>query len=191
MTTPKSSDNGSISTAVPAKTTDRRFAWKTPDDLPADQRQAYDGILARRGKVPEPYRALLASPDLAGQFEQLAANMWKSGLAAEIIESIYLSVASWQQCAYQWQAHFPKALEAGVTEEQVRQILARQALVPDSPLAAAIAFTEELQRDRHVSNATYERVTQHFGDKGRANLLLAVSVATSIALLLNVQHVDG
>ena len=187
MTQATSSERDPLATAIPSKSANRRYGWTTPDHLPADQRVAYDGIVERRGKLPEPFRALLDSPAMAGDFERLAASMWKSGLPAAVLESIYLVVAVKQECAYQWEAHFHRALEAGVSREQAQQILARQPLSPDGPLSAAIAFAEELQRDHQVSKATYDRVVLHFGNKGRADLLTAVSIATTISLLLNVQ----
>jgi len=190
MTQATSSDRDALAAAIPSKSPNWRFAWSSPDQLPSDQRLAYEGIRERRGKVPQPYRALLASPAVAGDFERLAASMWQSGLPAGVLEAIYLAVAARQQCAYQWEAHFPKALEAGVSREQVQQILAHQPLTPDGPVSAAIAFAEELQRNHRVCDSTFERAGQHFGDKGRADLIHAVTVATTISLLLNVQVAD-
>jgi 4-carboxymuconolactone decarboxylase len=187
MTSSTPPEDYDLPTAIAAKRGGRRFSWTTPDHLAADQREVYEGILSRRGKFPEPYRAILDSPGMAGDYEQLAANMWKCGLPTAIVEAIYLAVAAKQQCAYQWETHFPKALAEGVTPAQVHQILQRQPLTPDGHLSAAIAFAEELQRDHKVSNDTYDRVCRHFGQQGRADLVIAVSIATTISLFLNVQ----
>jgi alkylhydroperoxidase family enzyme len=165
-----------------------RFPIDPPAALPASRRAAYDRIVAERGKLPLPYRAVLASPDVAEQVERLSQRLWKGELPPLVLEAVFLSVARVQQCRYQWDNHVPKALEAGLTQESLD--LMRDGRIPaqSDMLAAALRFVDEMQAMKLVQDRTFADVLSHFGDKGMAELLAFLGLATSISFLLNAQQ---
>ncbi|APW39529.1 hypothetical protein RD110_21840 [Rhodoferax koreense] len=155
------------------------------------QRDAYERIVSGRGKLPRPYATLLASPDVAEMVEKLSTKLWHGALPRQVLEAVFLSVASEQQCRYQWDNHAAKALETGISQECLDGI--RKGLVPDQPpaLSAALAFASEMQRTKRVQDSTFASVVSHFGEQGTAELCAFLALATTISFLLNVQRTDG
>src|SRR5215471_12208151 len=96
-----------------------RIAPITPGTRPelAEQEQR---ILAERGRISPLYQVLLNSPPIAHGWEQmLSAVRNRSSLPADVRELVILRVAVLNRADYEFDAHVPHALAAGVTFEAI------------------------------------------------------------------------
>jgi len=98
----------------------------SPGDMPADARDLYDRLAAKRGNIDGMYRVLLNHPVLAGHVSDLGTYLrfGSSVLPADVRELAILWSARHVQAAYEWVKHVPMARQAGLPEaciESIRQ----------------------------------------------------------------------
>lgn len=152
-----------------------------------DQRRVYQAIASGpRGAVPGPLRVWLRSPDLADRAQALGAFCrFGTSLPARLAElAILVTAASWR-APFEWHAHAPLAIEAGLDPAVVEAI--RTGATP--PLereddAAVYAFARELTGTRRVSDATYERAAAAMGLKGLVELVGILGYYTLISMTI-------
>src|SRR5262245_25437679 len=81
-------------------------------------------ILAERGRISPLYQVLLNSPPIAHGWEQmLSAVRNRNSLPADVRELVILRVAILNRAGYEFDAHVPHALEAGVTHDAIAAVL--------------------------------------------------------------------
>jgi 4-carboxymuconolactone decarboxylase len=89
-------------------------------------------------------------------------------------------------CALPWYAHEPGARKAGVSEPAIEALRAG----PDPPFAqdderVVFAFTDELVRTKHVSDATYTQALALLGEELLIELVTAIGFYHLISVVLN------
>jgi 4-carboxymuconolactone decarboxylase len=83
--------------------------------------------------------------------------------------------------------HYPIALKAGIRKEVADDIAAgRRPATMSSDEETVFAFTNELLRNKQVSDATFERARSRFGSKGVVDMTGIVGYYTFLAMQLNV-----
>jgi 4-carboxymuconolactone decarboxylase len=156
--------------------------------LAPTQREAFDAIAARRGRVPAPYAPLLASPAVADQFERFSTLLWEGRLTQDVRELVFLVTAQAWRCGHQWTTHEDKALQAGVPAAAIAAVRAGRALAPQEACArlrAAARLAGELQAQRTVPDAVFAEAAVQFDAAELAELLAFCTLAASVAMLLN------
>jgi 4-carboxymuconolactone decarboxylase len=158
-----------------------------PQDLDPEQRRVHDAIAAGpRGSVPEPLRVWLHSPPLADRAQALGAVCrFSTTLPPRLSELAILVTAAWWRASFEWAAHAPAAIEAGLASGAVEAIRAGRA--PDLPRedeAAVHAFVTELLQARRVSDATYERAAAVLGARALVELVGVVGYYNLIAMTI-------
>src|SRR5919198_988265 len=143
-----------------------------------------------RGGVKGPFIALLRSPELMERLQKVGEYLrFRSSLEPRVSEFIMLVVArEWTQ-QFEWSVHVPLALKAGLKPETVQSLAeARRpaAMAKDEELA--YDFSEELLRTKGVSDATYRRALDHFGERGLVDLLGLIGYFATVSMVLNVAH---
>lgn len=101
-----------------------------------------------------------------------------SGLTTAYIDLLKIRASQVNGCAYCIQSHTKEAREHGETEKRIYALDAWE----ESPYftdeeRALLALTEEvtLIRDKRVYDETYDRAIAVFGEKGTANLIMAIN----------------
>jgi 4-carboxymuconolactone decarboxylase len=162
---------------------------RIPDDeLTAEQRQAIADFKAARGAdISGPFIAMLPSPEVMTRARAMGDYLrYHSALPPRLSEFVILLTASeWMQ-EYEWGVHLPVALKAGIAKGTADAIAARQrppAMSDDE--AALYDFCTELQRSRRVTDATYARARERFGDRGVVDIVGIVGYYTLLAMQLN------
>jgi alkylhydroperoxidase family enzyme len=163
-----------------------RFPDRPRDTLDGGEREAFDRIAARRGKVPAPFVPLLKSPEVADLFEQFSARLWTS-LPADLLEAVFLMVARRCRCAYQWHTHVPKGLAAGLSADDIARLSRGEALA-DGLRGDVTRFVLALHTEAVVPQATYEAVVRQLSERGTVELVAFCGAAHTVALLLNVRQ---
>ena len=160
-----------------------------PDaELTAEQREAIAAFKQARGaSVTGPFHPLLRSPELMTRTRAMGDYLrYKSALPPRLSEFVILMTArEWTQ-QYEWNAHYPIALKAGLRREIADAIAAGQrprAMQDDE--SALYDLCEELHRNKMVSDATYARAIALFGEKGVVDAIGISGYYSMLAMVLN------
>ena len=158
-----------------------------PATLALERRDAYDAIVLQRGGLPLPYRALLASPQVAVAVEQLSRLLWSHTLPRDVLEAVFLVIAKHYRCDHQWSQHTPQARAAGLSEECISAIAG--GLSPSGPQRVRLAcqVSKRLLSGRRVGDILWPQAIEALGEEGLANLCAFLGLASLVAMTINVQ----
>jgi len=156
--------------------------------LTAEQRRVYAVIASGpRGGVRGPLRVWLHSPELADKAQALGAFCrYATSLPARLSELAIIATGAHWRAGYEWTAHAPAAIEAGVdpaTVECIRLGAAPQLEKADE--AAVYAFARELLQTRKVSEATFARTVELLGHAAVVELVGIIGYYCLVCLTLN------
>jgi 4-carboxymuconolactone decarboxylase len=162
------------------------------EGLTPDQQQAFDEIAASRGHVVGPFRALLHRPELARQVSRLGAYVrFQSGLDGALQELSILTVARHHAAQFEWTAHVPLALRAGVREEAMAAIRDRRAPAGLTEGEATVwRFVHELLADKRVDDETYRATLGLLGRDGVFEITATVGYYSLLAAVMNAFEVE-
>jgi len=149
-------------------------------------------ILAERGRISPLYQVLLNSPAVAHGWEQmLSAVRNRSSVPAHLRELAILRVAVLNGAHYEFEAHAPIALAAGLsaqTLEAVRQQpLSTDQLSPQEQLV--LELTDAMTREIVVPDALYARIQAEFGSRTQLDLVATVAAYNMVSRLLVALHI--
>ena len=142
--------------------------------LSPEQRRVHDTIVAGpRGKVEGPLKVWLQSPKLAERAQELGTHCrFNSGLPPRLSELAILLTGAYWKAGFEWWAHAPMALKAGLAPQAVEAIrVGRKPVFGRADEAAVYAFASELLRNRRVSDATYRLAVTELGQTGVVDLV--------------------
>jgi 4-carboxymuconolactone decarboxylase len=156
-----------------------------PAKLTPAQQKVYDAITSGpRGAVRGPLAVWLTSPDLADKAQNLGAFCrYGTSLPPRLSELAILVTGAHWQAGYEWFAHAPIAVAAGVSPAAVEAIRKNEVpvdLKPDEQLV--YAFSTELWRNRRVSDATYHAAKAKFGEQAVVELVGVLGYYTLISM---------
>ncbi len=139
------------------------------DQLTSAQRAAVDAFKSARGaEVSGPFHPLLRSPELMTRTRAMGDYLrYKSALPPRLSEFVILITArEWTQ-QYEWNAHYPIAIKAGVKTDVANAIAeGRRPESMSDEEAILFDFCQELHRTKSISDATYARALKAFGEQG-------------------------
>jgi 4-carboxymuconolactone decarboxylase len=155
----------------------------------AEQKAAAAEFASGRGyAISGPFAVMLRSPEVMLRAKAMGDYLrFRNVLPKRISEMVILVTArEWTQ-QYEWSYHYPFALEAGLPKETADAIAdARRPDKMQADEAAAYDFAIELHRYRRVSDATYARALEHFGEKGVIDLVGINGYYSFLAMMMNV-----
>lgn len=157
------------------------------EQLTDEQAQALAEFVAARGQPTGPWNVLLRSPELMKRTRGLSDYLrFESPLPGYLREFVILMTArQWGQ-NYEWNAHYPLAIDEGFSAEMAQAIA--EGRRPDGMLEdeeILYNFVLELQRNHGVSDATYERAVERLGEQGVVETVSLVGYYTMISMILN------
>ena len=111
---------------------------------------------------------------------------YKSALGHALTElAILITAAEWMQ-DYEWQAHYPIALKAGIRQETADAIADHRrpgAMSTDEEIV--YDYTSELLKNKQISDVTFERAKSRFGSQGIVDMTGIVGYYTFLSMQLN------
>jgi 4-carboxymuconolactone decarboxylase len=116
-------------------------------------------------------------------------NAWLDKRINEM--AIIMTAQAWGS-QYEWYAHAPLALKAGLDPQVVAAIGAGRK--PDNMKddeAIVWEFTTQLRRDHSVDDAIYARALEKFGEQGIVDLIAVNGYYDVVSMTLNVAHVKS
>jgi 4-carboxymuconolactone decarboxylase len=157
------------------------------EHLTPSQQKVFDAIASGpRGAVRGPLAVWLTSPDLADKAQNLGAFCrYGTSLPPRLSELAILVTGAYWQAGYEWFAHAPIGIAAGLSPaavEAIRKGEAPSGLADDEQLVYGFAY--EMWRDRRVSDATYQATKAKLGEKAVVELVGVLGYYTLISMTI-------
>jgi len=178
--------------ALAASAQQDRFRQLKLEDTTADQRALAERMLKEtRVGLGGPWNIMLRSPEMSeGLLSLYNYFRWKTALPHPLVELAILTTAREWSVQFEWFAHYPIALKAGVSPAilaDLRLGKRPENMKPDE--AVTHDFTVELCRKHVVSDATFQKAKTLLGEKNVVDLTALVGTYISVGALLNVAEV--
>jgi len=162
------------------------------DKMSPAQRSVAAAIMSGpRKSIGGPFNAWLRSPELADRLQKVGEYVrFNSSLDKRINEMAILMTAQAWGSQYEWYAHAPLAIKAGLDPAIIAAIGAGRK--PDNMKddeAIVWEFTTQLRRDRGVDDAIYAKALEKFGERGVVDLIGVNGYYDVVSMTLNVAQV--
>ena len=153
----------------------------------AQRREAEAVIRGPRGALIAPFVPLLRSPELMGHAQRMGEYLrYRSAIGLRLSElAILITAHAWSQ-PVEWAIHAPIALREGIAASTIDAISQGQrpsALAADE--AVVYDLCTELHRDHSVSDATWQRAIERFGEHGTVDLIGLNGYYALLAMVMN------
>lgn len=179
-------------TAGGAAGAEERFPTLKPEAMTPAQKQVADAIASGpRKSLSGPFNAWLRDPELADRLQKVGEHLrFNSKVPKRLNEFAILITARTWNAEFEWYAHYPLALQAGLKPEVAAELAAGRrpsAMSPDE--ATVYDFLTELRADKRVSDATYGRTKALLGEAGLIDLIALSGYYDLVSMTLNVAQV--
>jgi 4-carboxymuconolactone decarboxylase len=173
--------------------TGERFAEIPLEKMTPAQRTVADAIMSgpRKG-MSGPFNAWLRSPELADRLQKVGEYVrFNSSLDKRLNEMAIIMTAQYWGSQYEWFAHAPLAIKAGLDPDTVAALGAGKK--PDKMKddeAIIWEFATQLRRDHNVDDAIYAKAVDKFGENGVMDLVAVSGYYDVVSMTLNVARVS-
>jgi 4-carboxymuconolactone decarboxylase len=160
------------------------------DKMTEAQKKALEKVIASRGAggAEGPFVPMLRSPELMNRLQTLGEYVrFHNSIGTKLTEFVILLTArQWTQ-QYEYDAHQPLALKAGLNQEIISAITeGRRPTGMAADEEIVYDFCSELRQNQGVSDATYARAVGKFGEQGVIDMTGLVGYYTTLAMIMNV-----
>ena len=181
-----------------------RFPVLQPDQMNAEQKKLLEALLAgpRGGGNTSseatqkmlrggPFNAWMRSPDLGNRLQNVGEYIrYRTSLPLRLNEFAILITAREWTSQYEWYAHYPLAMKAGLDAKVADELaLGKRPSAMNYDEAAVYEFCIQLHRTRNVDDATFNRAVALFGEQGVVDLIGVSGYYTAVSMTLNVAQV--
>jgi 4-carboxymuconolactone decarboxylase len=156
------------------------------------QKQVHDEIVSgKRGRFGGPFQVLIRAPEACRHLSRLGEYLrWGSSLPPQVSELAICLTARHIRANYEWHAHAPLAIEAGVPAAAIEAI--RTGGTPQfqaKDQALAYRLVTELIDSKRLSDQSFTEAVATFGEQGVVELGTIIGYYTAIGNALNVFQV--
>jgi 4-carboxymuconolactone decarboxylase len=173
--------------------TGERFPEIPLDKMTPAQRTIADAIMSgpRKG-MSGPFNAWLRTPELADRLQKVGEYVrFNTSLDKRLNEMAIIMTAQHWGSQYEWFAHAPLAIKAGLDPDIVAALAAgRKPEKMRDDEAIVWEFVTQLRRDHAVDDATYAKAVDKFGENGVVDLVAAIGYYDIVSMTLNVARVS-
>jgi len=181
-----------LASALAASAQQDRFRLLKLEDTSGDQHALAERMLKEtRVGLGGPWNVMLRSPEMSqGLLSLYNYFRWKTALPRPLMELAILTTAREWSVQFEWFAHYPIALQAGLSPAILADLRVGRRPGNMKPAEAVTHdFTVELCRKHVVSDATFQKARTLLGEKNVVDLTSLVGTYISIGALLNVAEV--
>lgn len=181
----------------------RRFALTPLTDMTPEQRAVADAIMkgpraavgspaaaAGATSLSSPFNVWNRRPELADRLQKVGEYIrFRSSLPPRLNEFAILITARHWDAQYEWFAHHRLAMAGGLNPAVAEDLLNGRVpanMKPDEQVV--YEFTNELHERHNVSDATYKRAVDAFGEQGVADLIAVNGYYVLVAMTVNVDR---
>lgn len=170
----------------------QRLAAPDPASYSDRQREIHEAIASGpRGGVRGPLSIWLHRPELAARAQELGRYCrYDSSLEPRLSELAILTMARHWGAEYEWAAHVPEALKAGLAPEVIEAI--RTGMTPpyaDRAEGVVHRVSRAVLQTRQVSDPLYAEAVEVLGAERLVDLIGILGYYTLISMTLNVFRV--
>jgi 4-carboxymuconolactone decarboxylase len=169
-----------------------RFPVLTPEQMTAEQKALAQAITSGpRGGMRGPFNAWLRSPAMGDRMQKLGEQVrYHTSLDHRLNEFAILITARAWDAKFEWYAHYPLALQAGLKPGVAADLAqGRRPRGMSADETAVYDFCTELRRDKRVSDTTFAAVQKALGDQGVIDLIAVNGYYDMVSMTLNVAQV--
>ena len=160
-----------------------------PEDHWSDaQKRAASEFKQMRGQeVFGPFAVMLRSPEVMLRAAAMGDFMrYRTSLPRALNEFIILMTARHWSQQFEWYVHQPMALKAGLADQIVSDVSkGRRPEGMSSDEAIVYEFTTELLRLQSVSDATYAKTVERFGEPGVIDMIGVTGYYSFLSMMMN------
>ena len=163
------------------------------DAMSVEQRRIHDLIASGpRGGVRGPLAVWLNRPEMAESAQALGQFCrYDSTLPARLSELAILTLARLWKSEYEWWAHKPHALVAGLCQDVIDAIRDGQPIPFQKKDEALVhEFLQVLHETRRVPEELYRSLESEIGQNGLVDLVALAGYYTLVSMTLNVFEVE-
>ena len=153
-----------------------------------EQKQAYEEAAAgRRGHAPAPMIAWLKSPELARRAQKLGEFVrYETTLPPRLSELAILLTARHWTSHFEWQAHKPEGLKAGIEPDIIDAIAARRRpSLKTEEERAVYRLTTSLLETHQIPEDLYRAGVQALGERRVVELVGLLGYYALVSMTLN------
>ncbi|MCC2594749.1 carboxymuconolactone decarboxylase family protein [Pusillimonas sp. MFBS29] len=170
----------------------QRLLPPDPQLMSDAQRAVYDAIASGpRGRVRGPLAVWLHRPELAAHAQALGQYCrYGSSLEQRLSELAILTMGALWKAEFEWWAHYPIALKAGLSADVADAIGAgREPEFEHEDEALVYAFVRTIVDERSIPDALYQRVLEVLGQDRLVDLVGLAGYYTLISMTLKVFNI--
>jgi 4-carboxymuconolactone decarboxylase len=171
----------------------QRLPTIPPDQYTAEQKKAADEFqAARKAPMSGPFQPMMHSPQVMNAARAMGDYLrYHSAIGNTLSELVILITArEWSQ-DYEWSVHYPIALKAGIGKDIADAIAdGRRPTGMSADEEIVYDFTTELQKNKRVSDPTFQRAERRFGKKGVVDMTGISGYYAFLAMQLNVARYE-
>lgn len=162
-----------------------------PEDMNDEQRQAYDEVVAKGGRVGGPNGVYIRVPELFKLNQDLGNYLRNNSVSARHRQlAAIVTVRRWNG-AYAWGAQSRDALKAGLSRDIVDAVNERRRPELDDPVDEVVYDTAvELADTGALSDVSFDRAVTTLGFNELLDLVASVGFFTAVALAVNAFEVE-
>jgi 4-carboxymuconolactone decarboxylase len=156
------------------------------DAVDVDDHELFDAIQGSRGSVRGPFAVLLHRPGIAAGAQQVGGSLrYESLLPDALREGLTLVLARASNCDFEWSAHWPLALAAGLDEQTLTDIEAGRFSGLGGDLGLAAAMATSLIASNQIPDELFARARERWSDQELVELVALMGYYTCLAMVLN------
>jgi 4-carboxymuconolactone decarboxylase len=168
-----------------------RFSPIPPEKMTPEQKAIADSIMTTRGSMNGPFYAWLRDPALADRLEKTGEQIrFHSSLPHALNEFAILITARKWTAQFEWYAHYPLAMKAGLEPSVAADLAAgvRPRGMSDEE-ALVYDFSTALHQTGTVDDDLYARAVAKFGEQGVIDLVAVNGYYDLVSMTLGVARV--
>jgi len=153
----------------------------------AQQKAAIEFAAMRGQEVFGPFAVMLRSPEVMLSAAAMGDYMrYRTSLPPALNELIILITARHWSQQFEWFVHQPMALKAGLAPQIVSAVSkGRRPEAMSSDETVVYEFTTELLRLSNVSDTTYAKAVERFGENGVIDMIGVAGYYSFLSMMMN------
>jgi 4-carboxymuconolactone decarboxylase len=171
-----------------------RLAIIAPERMTPEQKKVYEESVAAgtpTGATGGPYTAYIRSPEYMRLHRAVGNYLRNSSLPGRLRQMLVLRTIKHWGAKYPWVVQVRASLREGLEQSIIDAIDKGQSPALTSPQdSAAFQFCNELLETKKVSDATYKRALELFGEAGLVDMVATVGSFTTTSLTANAFDID-
>ena len=165
-----------------------------PERMSPEQRKVYEESVALgtpNGTSGGPYTAYIRNPEYMRLQRSITLYLRNSSLPGRLRQMLVLRTIKHWGARYPWVVQMRASLKEGLEQSIIDAIEKGQSPALTSPQdIAALRFCEELLETKKVSDATYRRALESFGESGVVDIVATIGAYTTTALTANAFDIE-